>query len=66
MSSSNGKRRREPYTNGKSSPSQPGDERDGEWPRERLIEMDRRFVERVERAIALGLERRERAADPRL
>jgi hypothetical protein len=36
---------------------QPGDEQ-GTWPRERLIAMDRRFVERMERAIERGLERR--------
>ena len=48
LMSSNGKSncRPEPYRNGKSTPPQPGDERDGEWPRERLVAMDRRFVER--------------------
>jgi hypothetical protein len=33
-----------------------GDEVMGTWPRERLIKMNVDFVERLERAIALGLE----------
>jgi hypothetical protein len=52
---------KQPYRNGKNTP-QAGDERDGTWPREQLLAMNRRFVERVERAIRLGLERRENAA----
>jgi hypothetical protein len=35
---------------------QPGDERDGQWSQHRLLAMDRRFVERVERAIERGQE----------
>jgi hypothetical protein len=33
---------------------EPGDEQEGAWPRERLEQMDARFVERVEPAIASG------------
>ena len=36
---------------------EPGDEQHGAWSRERLESMDRRFVERLERAIARGQER---------
>jgi hypothetical protein len=39
-------------------PPEPDDERHGTWPRERLLEMDQRFRERLERAISLDLERR--------
>ena len=39
-----------------------GDERDGPWTREQLIEMDARFTERLEEAFRLGLESRESAA----
>jgi hypothetical protein len=62
--SSNGKRNRgrEPYLNGKHTAPQPGDERDGGWPRDRLIEMDRQFRERVERAFRDGTERRHSVA----
>ena len=47
----------EPYLHGRDTPPQPGDDQDGNWPRERLIRMDARFVERLERAIANGQER---------
>jgi len=47
--------RRSTYLNGKSTPLQ-ADEREGEWPRERLIRMNERFVARLERAIATGSE----------
>ena len=47
-----------PYVSGKQTPWQPGDHEQGCWGYDRLIAMDRRFVERVERAIALGLQRR--------
>ena len=58
--SSNGKRvrRPEPYVNGKDTPFQPGDEVVGEYGRERLIRMNDRFVERVERAFKNGTEHR--------
>ena len=39
-----------------------GDERDGPWTREQLIEMDARFVAALERAFELGLESRASAA----
>jgi len=39
-----------------------GDERDGLWTREQLLEMDARFTERLEEAFRLGLESRESAA----
>jgi len=39
-----------------------GDERDGLWSREQLIEMNARFTERLEEAFRLGLESRESAA----
>jgi len=35
------------------------DEQVGAWSRQQLEQMDRDFVERLERAIALGLERRQ-------
>jgi len=38
------------------------DELDGLWSRERLIEMNARFTERLEEAFRLGLESRESAA----
>jgi len=62
--SSNGKRvrRPEPYLAGKSTPPQPGDEQVGEYTRERLIRMNDRFVERVERAFKNGSEHRQSAA----
>jgi len=37
----------------------------GEWSRERLLKMNARFVERVERAIANGDERRASGASSR-
>jgi len=62
-SASNGKRNRsrQPYQHGKHSPWRPGDEREGDWSRERLIKMDARFRERIERAFRFGLETREAA-----
>ena len=41
---------------------EPGDEQDGPWSREQLIEMNARFTERLEEAFRLGLESRESAA----
>ena len=41
---------------------EPDDAVVGSWPRERLLEMDARFVERLERAIAAGDENRQAAA----
>jgi hypothetical protein len=59
MSSSNGRNRgRPPYLAGKSTPPQPGDERNGDYSREHLLKMDARFRDRVERAFRLGLESR--------
>jgi hypothetical protein len=57
--SNNGKRNRRPehYNASKLADAQPGDEAIGDWPRDRLIRMNERFVERMKRAIALGLER---------
>jgi hypothetical protein len=40
-----------------SAPYQPGDEVVGEYTRERLIKMDAKFCERMQRAIERGLER---------
>ena len=39
------------------APCEPGDEVVGEWSRDRLVRMDARFVDAVERAIARGKER---------
>jgi len=39
-----------------------GDELQGGWPREQLLEMDARFAAALERAFARGLESRESAA----
>jgi len=39
------------------APCTAADEIAGDWPRERLIRMNERFVERMQRAIARGLER---------
>ena len=54
--SSNGKRVRKPRTLRRQQARgvQPGDEVVGEYSRERLIRMNDRLVERVERAIAAG------------
>jgi hypothetical protein len=38
-------------------PPQPGDEVVGDYSRERLIKMDAKFCERMQRAIERGLER---------
>jgi len=40
-----------------------GDEQDGPWSREQLVEMDARFVAALERAFELGLESRASAAN---
>ena len=45
---------------------EPGDEIAGEWTLERLLRMNDRFVERLERAFAHGLERRPNQADQQL
>jgi hypothetical protein len=42
--------------------SEPGDQLHGDWTRERLLEMDERFHQRLERAIATGCETRQAAA----
>ena len=55
-------RKPEPYLARKSTPPQPGDERNGDYSREHLLKMDARFVARVERAFRLGLESRAAAA----
>jgi hypothetical protein len=39
-----------------------GDEQEGIWSRERLEEMNQRFVERLERAFETGTENRQAAA----
>jgi hypothetical protein len=64
MSASNGKRNRGrvPYVSGKQTPWQPGDQEQGQWTHERLLAMDRRFCERVERAFENGSEHRQSAA----
>ena len=51
-----------PYLNGKNAAPQAGDETVGAWPRERLMAVDQRFRERVERAFAAGKESRRAAA----
>jgi hypothetical protein len=40
----------------KNAPQEPGDEQQGNWPRDQLVRMDARFVHAVERAIARGEE----------
>jgi hypothetical protein len=40
------------------------DAQQGTWPREQLERMDARFIERLERAIARGEERRPASVDP--
>ena len=49
--------RKSTYLNSKGTPFEPGDEVVGEWSRDRLVRMDARFVDAVERAIARGKER---------
>jgi hypothetical protein len=49
------------FTNGKDTPSQPGDEQAGAYSCEQRIRMSARFVERVERAFETGKENREAA-----
>ena len=44
------------------APPLPGDEQEGGWSCDHLVAMDRRFVERVERAFETGRERRQSAA----
>jgi hypothetical protein len=60
MSSNGAKRVRRPehYAASKREPWEPGDEREGDWPRERLIQMDADFVAAMQPAIERGLERR--------
>jgi len=45
---------------------EPGDGQAGDWPRERLVEMDQRFRERLERAFRQRLESRAAAASKEL
>jgi len=53
--SGNGKSGRPPHQHhSKQDSPQPYDDQIGVWPREQLERMDRRFVDRVERAIAAG------------
>jgi len=40
----------------RNAPLQPGDEREGAWPREQLRQMDKRFTARMRRAIERGEE----------
>jgi hypothetical protein len=54
---------KKPYVNGKQTTPQPGDELVGEWSRARLLTMDKKFAERLERAFRSGSERRESAAN---
>jgi hypothetical protein len=63
MSDAERRRGPKPY-NGvvKSSVCEPGDEQPGEWSRERLIQMNERFVQRVERAFENGTESRQLTA----
>jgi hypothetical protein len=46
----------EPYLNGRNTPPQPGDGAEGTWSRDELLQMDARFIARVQRAIARGEE----------
>ena len=59
MTTSNG-RGRPPYMHNqiRDGRYEPGDEITGGWPPERLLRMNERFVERLERAFARGLETR--------
>ncbi len=50
------------YEHLKNTQPEPGDQQHGDWPRERLLRMNARFVERVELAFVTGRERREAAA----
>ena len=61
--SSNGKRirRAEPYTSGKDTPLQPGDEQVGAYSYEQRIRMDEKFTRAIERAFQTGDESREAA-----
>jgi hypothetical protein len=52
------KRKASHYRASKSAVAEPGDEAIGDYSLDRLIQMNARFVERVERAIERGLERR--------
>ena len=57
MSSASPRNRKpSPYVCGKDTPFQPGDERQGDYSRERLVAMNARFVAALERAIAAGKE----------
>jgi hypothetical protein len=57
---------RPPHLHIKGMYPEPGDEIAGEWTIERLLRMNERFVERLERAFARGLERRPNQADQQL
>jgi hypothetical protein len=46
----------------KFDPPQPGDEQNGGWTRDQLVEMNKRFADQLEQAFACGLESRESAA----
>jgi hypothetical protein len=43
-----------PYLNSPDAPPQPEDEREGLWPRKRLLRMDQRFRQRMERVLRQG------------
>jgi len=59
MAASNGRSvGRPPYLHSRDKRCEPGDEIAGGWTLERLLRMNDRFVERLEHAIARGLEKR--------
>jgi hypothetical protein len=63
MSDADTRRGRKPYAGVvRTSVSEPGDEMCGAFSHDRLVAMDRRFVEQVERAFQTGSERRQSAA----
>jgi len=41
----------------KQEPPQPGDEREGDWPREKLVAMNEKFCERMKKALVDGREK---------
>jgi hypothetical protein len=57
MSSAKRVYKQRPYSNGKNCAPVAGDEREGNWPRERLIKMDEKFRERMKKALADGREK---------
>jgi hypothetical protein len=61
MSDADTRRGRKPYTNGKRTPFQPGDEQ-ATYTHAQLIRMDNRFRARLLRAFKRGEENRESAA----